>query len=83
MMDKDKRTRGGIMFDKYKSKSVTLRLTTHDNLYDLSKKIRPGDNLSVPRTIEYLKDFYDMNIGNYKGGTTKGITNDNKRQEAK
>jgi len=71
------------MFNKYKSKSVTLRLTTHDNLHDLSKKIRPGDNLSVPRTIEYLKDYYDMNVGNSKGNITKGKTNENKRQEAK
>ena len=69
------------MFDKFKSKSVTLRLTTHDNLYNLSKKVRPGDTLSIPRTIEYLKDFYDTNSSNSPGNATKGNTNGIEKKE--
>ncbi len=69
------------MFDKYKSKSVTLRLTTHDNLYNLSKKVRPGDTLSIPRTIEYLKDFYDTNSSNSDSNATKGNANGIQKKE--
>ena len=69
------------MFDKYKSKSVTLRLTTHDNLYNLSKKIRPGDTLSIPKTIAYLKDFYATNSSNSQSNATKGNTNGIQKKE--
>jgi len=40
--------------DKYKSKSVTLRTSTHSLLSDLSKVIVPGYDLSIPNTIDLI-----------------------------
>nr|ANO58320.1 hypothetical protein [uncultured Alphaproteobacteria bacterium]ANO58376.1 hypothetical protein [uncultured Alphaproteobacteria bacterium] len=40
--------------DKYKSKSVTLRTSTHSLLSDLSKVIVPGFDLSIPNTIDLI-----------------------------
>ena len=40
--------------DKYKSKSVTLRTSTHSLLFDLSKVIVPGYDLSIPNTIDLI-----------------------------
>ena len=40
--------------DKYKSKSITLRTSTHSLLFDLSKVIVPGYDLSIPNTIDLI-----------------------------
>ena len=40
--------------NKYKSKSVTLRTSTHSLLSDLSKAIVPGYDLSIPNTIDLI-----------------------------
>ena len=69
------------MFDKYKSKQVTLRIATHENLQNLSTKVKQGDRLSIPRTIEYLKDFYDTNSSNSQSNATKGNTNGIQKKE--
>jgi len=59
--------------DKYKSKSVTLRTSTHDLLSNLSEVIAPGYKLSIPNTIDLIANKVSSSMG-----TIKGITNENK-----
>jgi len=61
--------------DKYKSKSVTLRTSTHDLLSDLSQVIVPGYKLSIPNTIDLLAN----KISSSMGTTTNGTTDENKK----
>ena len=62
-------------YNKYKSKSVTLRTSTHSLLSDLSKVIVPGYDLSIPNTIDLIvKEKISSSIGT----ATKGTTNDTK-----
>ena len=61
--------------DKYKSKSVTLRTSTHSLLSDLSKVIVPGYDLSIPNTIDLIvKEKINGSIGT----ATKGTIDDTK-----
>ena len=60
---------------KYKSKSVTLRTSTHDLLSDLSQVIVPGYKLSIPNTIDLLAN----KISSSMGTTTNGTTDENKK----
>ena len=64
--------------DKYKSKTVTLRNSTHSKLYKLSKAIVPGLDLSIPQTIEKI---VEEKLSNSEG-IYKGIANDSHRQKA-
>ena len=59
--------------DKYKSKSVTLRTSTHSLLSDLSKVIVPGFDLSIPNTIDLI---VREKINGSKGAATKGTIDD-------
>ena len=59
--------------DKYKSKSVTLRTSTHNLLSNLSEVIVPGYKLSIPNTIDLLANKISGSMG-----TTKGTTDENK-----
>ena len=61
--------------DKYKSKSVTLRTSTHSMLSDLSEVIVPGYTLSIPSTIDLIAN----KISGSMGTTTKGTTDENKK----
>tara|TARA_Y100000310_G_scaffold337780_1_gene425763 strand:+ start:512 stop:712 length:201 start_codon:yes stop_codon:yes gene_type:complete len=60
--------------DKYKSKSVTLRTSTHSLLSDLSEVIVPGYTLSIPSTIDLIaKEKISSSMG-----TVEKDTNDTK-----
>ena len=59
--------------DKYKSKSITLRTSTHSLLSDLSKVIVPGYDLSIPNTIDLI---VREKINGSMGTTTKGTIDD-------
>ena len=65
--------------DKYKSKTITLRNSTHSKLYKLSKAIVPGLDLSIPQTIEkVVEEKLSNSEGTYKG---TGTANDSQRQK--
>jgi len=53
----------------YKSKSVTLRTKTHTKLFELSKKIVPGYELSIPNTIEKLVNEHNGSNDSKNEGT--------------
>ena len=56
--------------DQYKSKSVTLRTSTHSLLSDLSKVIVPGYVLSIPNTIDlFAKEKINGSMGTKIEGT--------------
>jgi len=56
--------------DQYKSKSVTLRTSTHSLLSDLSKVIVPGYVLSIPNTIDLIaKEKINGSMGTKIEGT--------------
>ena len=59
--------------DKYKSKSVTLRTSTHSLLSNLSEVIAPGYVLSIPNTIDLIAK---EKISSSMGTATKGTTDD-------
>ena len=61
--------------DKYKSKSVTLRTSTHSLLSDLSKVIVPGFDLSIPNTIDLI---VREKINGSRGTKIKGTIDDTK-----
>ena len=61
--------------DKYKSKSVTLRTSTHSLLSDLSKVIVPGFDLSIPNTIDLI---VREKINGSMGTKIKGTIDDTK-----
>ena len=56
--------------DKYKSKSVTLRTSTHDLLSNLSEVIAPGYTLSIPNTIDLIANKISGSLGTTTEGTT-------------
>ena len=56
--------------DKYKSKSVTLRTSTHDLLSDLSEVIVPGYTLSIPNTIDLIANKISGSLGTTTEETT-------------
>ena len=56
--------------DKYKSKSVTLRTSTHDLLSNLSEVIVPGYTLSIPNTIDLIANKVSSSMGTKNEGTT-------------
>ena len=60
--------------DKYKSKSVTLRTSTHDLLSNLSEVIVPGYTLSIPNTIDLIANKISSSMG-----TTKGTTDEKEK----
>ena len=62
-------------YNKYKSKSVTLRTSTHSLLSDLSKVIVPGYDLSIPNTIDLI---VKEKLSSSKGTITQGPTDDTK-----
>ena len=64
--------------DKYKSKSVTLRTSTHDLLSDLSEVIVPGYTLSIPNTIDLIANKISGSIGTKKEGTADDKENTQK-----
>ena len=61
-------------YNKYKSKSVTLRTSTHNMLSDLSQVIVPGYTLSIPNTIDLIAN----KISGSMGTTTEGTTSEKK-----
>ena len=61
--------------DRYKSKTVTLRTSTHSLLSDLSEVIVPGYTLSIPNTIDLIAN----KISGSMGTTTKGTTNEKEK----
>ena len=61
--------------DKYKSKSVTLRTSTHNLLSNLSEVIVPGYTLSIPNTIDLIAN----KISGSMGTTTKGTTDEKEK----
>ena len=61
-------------YNKYKSKSVTLRTSTHNLLSDLSEVIVPGYTLSIPSTIDLIAN----KVSSSMGSATKGTTDDTK-----
>jgi len=65
--------------NKYKQKSVTLRIPTHSKLYDLSKTIVPGDNKSIPETIDLL---VNEKVSTSKNRGILGATNVSQKREA-
>ena len=60
--------------DRYKSKTVTLRTSTHSLLSDLSKVIVPGYDLSIPNTIDLIANKISGSMG-----TTKGTTDEKEK----
>jgi len=62
--------------DKYKSKSITLRTSTHSLLSDLSKVIVPGFDLSIPNTIDLI---VREKINGSMGAKTKGTIDDTEK----
>ena len=60
--------------DKYKSKTVTLRTSTHDLLSNLSEVIAPGYTLSLPNTIDLIANKISGSMG-----TTKGTTDEKEK----
>ena len=56
--------------DKYKSKSVTLRTSTHNLLSNLSEVIAPGYKLSIPNTIDLIANKVSSSMGTTTNGTT-------------
>jgi len=64
--------------DQYKSKSVTLRTSTHSLLSDLSKVIVPGSVLSIPNTIDLIAK---EKINGSTGTKIKGTINENKTNQ--
>tara|TARA_R110000765_G_scaffold177428_1_gene282711 strand:+ start:388 stop:594 length:207 start_codon:yes stop_codon:yes gene_type:complete len=57
--------------NKYKQKSVTLRYPTHSKLYELSKTLVPGEEKSIPYTIDLL---VSEKVGSSKKTEEKGAT---------
>ena len=68
-----------VQMNKHKQKSVTLRLPTHSKLYDLSKTIVPGDNKSIPETIDLL---VNEKVSGSKNRENLGATNDGQNKAA-
>ena len=64
--------------NKYKSKSVTLRTSTHSLLSDLSKAIVPGYDLSIPNTIDLIAR---EKINGSMGAKTKGTIDETKSSQ--
>ena len=62
-------------YNKYKSKSVTLRTSTHSLLSNLSEVIVPGYTLSIPNTIDLIAN----KISGSMGATTKGTTDEKEK----
>ena len=60
--------------DKYKSKSVTLRTSTHNLLSNLSEVIVPGYTLSIPNTIDLIANKVSSSMGTIKGTTDENKT---------
>ena len=60
--------------DRYKSKSVTLRTSTHNLLSNLSEVIVPGYTLSIPNTIDLIANKISGSMG-----TTKGTTDEKEK----
>ncbi len=56
-------------YNKYKSKSVTLRTSTHSLLSNLSEVIVPGYTLSIPNTIDLIANKISSSMGRTKGTT--------------
>ena len=56
--------------DRYKSKSVTLRTSTHNLLSNLSEVIVPGYTLSIPNTIDLIANKISGSMGTPTKGTT-------------
>ena len=65
--------------DRYKSKTVTLRTSTHSLLSNLSEVIVPGYTLSIPNTIDLIAN----KISGSMGTPTKGRTTDDKENTQK
>ena len=61
--------------DRYKSKTVTLRTSTHSLLSNLSEVIVPGYTLSIPNTIDLIAN----KISGSMGTTTKGTTDEKEK----
>ena len=55
--------------DRYKSKTVTLRTSTHSLLSNLSEVIVPGYTLSIPNTIDLIANKISGSMGATKGTT--------------
>tara|TARA_R110000823_G_C15791369_1_gene486172 strand:+ start:490 stop:696 length:207 start_codon:yes stop_codon:yes gene_type:complete len=68
------------MTNRYKQKSVTLRIPTHDKLYDLSKTIVPGEYKSIPATIDLL---VNEKVSTPESRRNLGATNDSQTKETK
>ena len=62
-------------YNKYKSKSVTLRTSTHSLLSNLSEVIVPGYTLSIPNTIDLIAN----KISGSMGTTTKGTADEKEK----
>ena len=60
--------------DRYKSKTVTLRTSTHSLLSNLSEVIVPGYTLSIPNTIDLIANKISGSMG-----TTKGTTDEKEK----
>ena len=56
--------------NKYKSKTVTLRTSTHNLLSNLSEVIVPGYTLSIPNTIDLIANKVSSSMGTITNGTT-------------
>ena len=56
-------------YNKYKSKSVTLRTSTHSLLSNLSEVIVPGYTLSIPNTIDLIANKISGSLGTATEGT--------------
>ena len=56
--------------DRYKSKTVTLRTSTHSLLSNLSEVIVPGYTLSIPNTIDLIANKISGSMGTTTEGTT-------------
>ena len=55
--------------DRYKSKTVTLRTSTHSLLSDLSEVIGPGYTLSITKTIDLIANKISGSLGTTTEGT--------------
>ena len=64
--------------NKYKSKSVTLRTSTHSLLSNLSRLIVPGYDLSIPNTIDLI---VKEKINGSMGTATKGTIDETKSSQ--
>ena len=63
-------------YNKYKSKNVSLRTSTHSLLSNLSEVLVPGYTLSIPNTIDLI---VKEKLSSSKDTTTEGTTDDTKK----